>query len=43
MLGRIVVVLFTPDVIDVGDLGLLVLLVIVAGAVAWGIMRRWRR
>ena len=39
----IVVVPFTPDVLDVGDLALFVLLVVVAGAVAWTIVRRRRR
>jgi hypothetical protein len=39
----IVSVPFTPDVVDVGDLGLLVFLVIVACAVGWAIVRRWRR
>jgi hypothetical protein len=42
MRALIVVVPFTPDGVDVGDLGLLVLLVIVVGAVAWAITRQWR-
>ena len=43
MQSWIVVVPFTPNVMDVGDLALLVFVVLVAGIVGWILVRRWRR
>ena len=42
MLSWIVVVPFTPEVMDVGDLTVVVLLVLVAAVVGWLLVRRRR-
>jgi hypothetical protein len=43
MLAWIVVIPFTPDAVDVGGLGLLVLLAGVAAGVGWTTVQRWWR
>jgi hypothetical protein len=43
MWAWVVVVPFTPDEIDVGDLAVLVLIAAIACVVGWAIVRRWRR